>query len=155
MMFEHTYEAIIDAEINLQDIRGSRTGVFISVCFSDSETTMHHGNNQADVIVITSSITGPSYNIDTACSSSLYAMENAYRAIRSGQCDYAIVGASIHTCLYRMLNQNGHCKVFDEDANGYTRSKCVSVVFLQKVKTAKRIYATIIHAKTNCDGYKK
>nr|XP_050846961.1 fatty acid synthase-like isoform X1 [Vespula vulgaris] len=54
-----------------------------------------------------------------------------------------------------VLNQNGHCKVFDEDANDYTRSKCVSVVFLQKVKTAKRIYATIIHAKTNCDGYKK
>ncbi|KAL2748295.1 fatty acid synthase-like [Vespula maculifrons] len=169
MMFAHTYEAIIDAEINPEDIRGSRTGVFISVCFSDSETTMHHGNNQVDVIVITSTsrnmlaqnisywlgVTGPSYNVDTACSSSLYAMENAYRAIRSGECDYAIVGASIHTCLYKVLNQNGHCKVFDEDANDYTRSKCVSVVFLQKVKTAKRIYATIIHAKTNCDGYKK
>lgn len=54
-----------------------------------------------------------------------------------------------------MLNRDGCCKVFDEDANGYTRSETVSVVFLQKAKNAKRIYATIIHAKTNCDGYKK
>ncbi|KAL2715951.1 fatty acid synthase-like [Vespula squamosa] len=54
----------------------------------------------------------------------------------------------------RMLNQDDHCKVFDEDANGYTRSESIFVVFLQKAKTAKRIYATIIHAKTNCNGYK-
>lgn len=140
-------------------------------------------------------VTGPSYLIDTACSSSLYAVEHAYRAIRSGQCDNAIVGGSnlcLHpyvslqfnrlgidnTKLFRrifpfslnyhnntnfltwlfltgVLSMDGRCKVFDEDANGYTRSETVSVVFLQKAKNAKRIYATIIHAKTNCDGYKK
>nr|XP_050846953.1 fatty acid synthase-like [Vespula vulgaris] len=178
MMLEHTYEAIIDAGINPEDIRGSRTGVFVSACFSDSEATLLHGKLQAAGLGITScsrdmtaqnisfwlGVTGPSYNIDTACSSSLYAMENAYRAIRSGQCDYAIVSGS-NLCLHPyvslqftrlgVLNQDGRCKVFDEDANGYTRSECVSVAFLQKAKTAKRIYATIIHAKTNCDGYKK
>ncbi|KAF7409567.1 hypothetical protein HZH68_003948 [Vespula germanica] len=54
-----------------------------------------------------------------------------------------------------LLNQDGRCKVFDEDVNGYIRIEGVSVAFLQKAKTAKRIYATIIHAKTNCDGYKE
>lgn len=43
-------------------------------------------------------VTGPSYTIDTACSSSLYALEHAFRAIRDGQCDSAIVGGS-NLCL--------------------------------------------------------
>jgi acyl transferase domain-containing protein len=40
-------------------------------------------------------------------------------------------------------------------ANGYTRSEAVCVVFLQKAHNAKRVYATLVHAKTNCDGYKE
>ncbi|KAL2715950.1 fatty acid synthase-like [Vespula squamosa] len=177
MILEHTYEAIIDAGINPEDIRGTRTGVFIGTCFSDSETTWLQNKLEINGFGVTSSsrdmtaqnisfwlgITGPSYNVDTACSSSLYAMEHAYRAIRSGQCDYAIVSGS-NLCLHPyvslqfnrlgVLNQDGRCKVFDEDANGYTRSESTFVVFLQKAKTAKRIYATVIHAKANCDGYK-
>lgn len=50
---------------------------------------------------------------------------------------------------------DGRCKSFDESANGYARSEAVAVVFLQKAKDAKRIYATFVHAKTNCDGFKE
>lgn len=50
---------------------------------------------------------------------------------------------------------DGYSKCFDEDASGYTRSETVAVAFLQREKNAKRIYATVSHAKTNCDGYKK
>jgi len=39
--------------------------------------------------------------------------------------------------------------------DGYTRSEAIPVVFLQKSKNAKRIYAKIIHAKINCDGFKE
>ncbi|XP_032678573.1 fatty acid synthase-like isoform X2 [Odontomachus brunneus] len=35
------------------------------------------------------------------------------------------------------------------------RSEAISVVYLQKAKNAKRIYATLVHAKTNCDGFKE
>ncbi|XP_046833002.1 fatty acid synthase-like [Vespa crabro] len=56
---------------------------------------------------------------------------------------------------YRILAEDGRCKCFDEDADGYVRSEAVVVAFLQKRKNAKRIYATVIHAKTNCDGYKE
>ncbi|KAL2715899.1 fatty acid synthase-like [Vespula squamosa] len=178
MMHEHTYEAIVDAGINPEDIRGTRTGVFIATCFVDSEASWLHGKIKVNGFGITGcsrdmmaqnisfwlGATGPSFVIDSGCSSSLYAMEHAYRAIRSGQCDYAIVAGSnlcLHPYVSRqftrlgVLNQDGRCKVFDEDANGYVRSEGVSVAFLQKAKTAKRIYATIIHAKTNCDGYKE
>lgn len=35
------------------------------------------------------------------------------------------------------------------------RSDTVAVVYLQKAKNAKRIYATLVYAKTNSDGFKE
>jgi fatty acid synthase len=40
-------------------------------------------------------------------------------------------------------------------ANGYARSEAVCVILLQKARDAKRVYATVVHAKSNCDGYKE
>lgn len=44
-------------------------------------------------------IHGPSYTVDSACSSSLYALEHAYKSIRDGLCDAAIVGG-VNLCLH-------------------------------------------------------
>lgn len=73
---------------------------------------------------------GPSLAVDTACSSSGYAMYQALAAMRSGECDAAIVGAS-NLCLnpalslslqrYGMLSSNGACKSFDSSGDGYAR----------------------------------
>jgi len=38
--------------------------------------------------------------------------------------------------------------------NGYCRSEAIVAVYLQKKESAKRIYATLIHSKTNADGFK-
>ncbi|KAG7203853.1 hypothetical protein KM043_017907 [Ampulex compressa] len=54
-----------------------------------------------------------------------------------------------------VLSPDGHCKAFDDKADGYARSDAIAVVLLQKAKDAKRNYATIIHAMTNADGFKK
>lgn len=54
-----------------------------------------------------------------------------------------------------VLCPDGRCKSFDEGANGYCRSEAVAIVFLQKLKDSRRIYARVVHAKTNCDGYKE
>ncbi|XP_014487192.1 PREDICTED: fatty acid synthase-like, partial [Dinoponera quadriceps] len=99
-------------------------------------------------------IKGPSYIIDTACSSSLYAMERAYRILRSGEADDMIVAGS-QLCLNPLVNMqlmrlgvlspDGYSRPFDIDANGYMRSESMTVVYLQKAKNAKRIYATLIH----------
>lgn len=37
---------------------------------------------------------GPSFMIDTACSSFMYAFDAAFNAIRSGECDGALVGGT-------------------------------------------------------------
>ena len=69
-------------------------------------------------------VSGPSYAVDSACSSSLFAIEHAYRAMRNGLCDSAIVGGS-HLCLYPnislsffrlgVLSRQGICRTFDRD----------------------------------------
>lgn len=65
---------------------------------------------------------GPSTAIDTACSSSLLAFENAFHAIRLGQCDAALVGGvnlllkpntSVQFMKLGMLSPEGTCKSFD------------------------------------------
>lgn len=54
-----------------------------------------------------------------------------------------------------VLSQDGRCKPFDDNADGYMRSEAIAVVLLQKLKSAKRVYATVIYTKTNSDGYKE
>ncbi|XP_046739716.1 fatty acid synthase-like [Diprion similis] len=108
--------------------------------------------------------TGPSYTVDTACSSSLFAMDHAYKAIRTGECEDAIV-VGCHLCLHPhtsqqffllgVLSADGSCKSFDAEGNGYCRSEALCAIYLQKSKDAKRIYAHVVHSKTNCDGYKE
>jgi fatty acid synthase len=41
-LLEHAYEAIIDAGISPQSLVGSRTGVFIGCCFSDSRDSFYY-----------------------------------------------------------------------------------------------------------------
>ena len=107
---------------------------------------------------------GPSLVIDTACSSSLVAFDVAVTDIRLGKCDQAIVGTTqidlqpFTNFIFQNCHFNapdGISKVWDKDANGFVRAETVSCVFLQRKSNAKRIYATVIHTKTNIDGYKK
>lgn len=39
--------------------------------------------------------------------------------------------------------------------NGYVRSEAIVSIFLQKHKDSKRVYAQVIHSKTNTDGAKE
>ncbi|EFN80119.1 Fatty acid synthase [Harpegnathos saltator] len=83
--------------------------------------------------------------------------------IRGGECDAAIVGGA-NLCLHPnitlqffhlgVLSADGYCKPFDVSGTGYMRSETIAVIYLQKVKNAKRIYATLVYSKTNCDGWK-
>ncbi|CAH1394198.1 unnamed protein product, partial [Nezara viridula] len=178
ILLEKSYEAIIDSGNNPFTLKGSKTGVFIGACFSESEKTWFYEKLQVDGFGVTGCVRsmlanrvsyaygfdGPSYVVDTACSSSMYAVEQGYNAIREGYCDSAIVGGctlclhpyvSLQFARLGVLSSDGKCKVFDEHANGYCRSETIGCIFLQKKRNARRIYATMVHVKTNCDGYKE
>ncbi|KAJ4448692.1 hypothetical protein ANN_00082, partial [Periplaneta americana] len=178
ILMEKVYETLADAGVNPAHVRGKRIGVYLGRSFSESEKTWFYEKLQegglgylgccqsimANRISQWLGILGPSYMVDTACSSSSYALEHAYRAIRDGHCEAAIVAGS-NLCLHpyitiqlwqlSVLSDQGMCHCFDRDANGYVRSEAVVVVYLQKARDAKRVYARVVHTKTNCDGYKE
>lgn len=85
---------------------------------------------------------GPSTAIDTACSSSLLALENAFNAIRHGQCDAALVGGvnlllkpntSVQFMKLGMLSPEGTCKSFDASGE-ITYIVVTSTAFSEKYK---------------------
>nr|XP_022904132.1 fatty acid synthase isoform X2 [Onthophagus taurus] len=178
LLLELTHEAIVDAGMSPAELKGSKTGVFIGV--SDSESSEYWTYDPDKIngygltgccramfpnrISYTFDFNGPSYAIDTACSSSLFAFQQAITAIKTGQCDSAIVGgvnlllkptSSLQFHRLGMLSPQGMCKAFDESGNGYVRSEAAVVVFLQKASNSRRVYATVLGAKTNTDGNKE
>ncbi|XP_018572598.1 fatty acid synthase-like [Anoplophora glabripennis] len=177
-LHEKTIEAIFDAGLHPSDLQNTRTGVFVGVCFSENDKTWFFDNRGPETYAMTGSersmaahrlsyllkIKGPSYTCDTACSSSLYAFEQAFRALRLGEIDNAIVAGTNMCChpfvslqfaRLGVLSKNGSCKAFDAQGDGYARSEAVGVLLLQRAKDAKRIYCEVIYIKTNCDGYKE
>lgn len=178
MLLEVTYEAIVDSGTNPQSLRGTRTGVFVGASASETEEALTHDVEAvtgysltgccramfSNRISFTFDLKGPSFTMDTACSSSLLAVDQAILAIRTGQCDAAIVGG-VNLCLkphsslnfhkLGMLSPEGMCKAFDASGNGYVRSEAVVAILLQKASSAKRVYASVVHSKSNTDGYKE
>ncbi|XP_014488990.1 PREDICTED: fatty acid synthase-like, partial [Dinoponera quadriceps] len=170
MLLEHTYEAIIDAGVNPKELRGTKTGVFIGSCYSTTRNIITYYRPQtagypivgcskywlANSISNWLGLDGPSYTLDTACSSSHYAMAEAYRMIRSGECDAAIVGGA-NICLHPnlklqffqlgVLSSDGYCKPFDASGTGYMRSEAMAILYLRKAKDMNRIYATYVYTK--------
>ncbi|KAK7134929.1 hypothetical protein R3I93_018135 [Phoxinus phoxinus] len=178
LLLEISYEAIVDGGINPVSMRGSKTGVYIGVSGSeageafskDPEELLGYSMTGCQRAMFANRLSyyfdfnGPSTAIDTACSSSLLALENAFNAIRHGQCDAALVGGvnlllkpntSVQFMKLGMLSPEGSCKSFDASGNGYCRSEAAVAVLLTKKSMAKRIYATVLNAGNNTDGYKE
>ncbi|PIO30634.1 hypothetical protein AB205_0176740 [Aquarana catesbeiana] len=178
LLLEVSYEAIVDGGINPSDLRGTKTGVWVGVSGSeageafsrDPEELLGYSMTGCQRAMFANRISyffdfkGPSLAIDTACSSSLLALENAYKAIYHGQCDAAIVGGvnlllkpntSVQFMKLGMLSPDGTCKSFDASGNGYCRSEAACAVLVTKKSMAKRVYATILNAGSNTDGYKE
>ena len=164
--------------INPASIRGSRTGVFIGASSSESEEKWSSNPDEvngygltgccramfANRISFAFDFKGPSFAVDTACSSSMVALAQAVTAMRAGQCDAAIVGGvqltmkpnnSLQFHRLSMLSPEGMCKAFDAAGNGYVRSEAAAIMYIRKAEGAKRVYATILNARTNTDGYKE
>ncbi|KAJ8982150.1 hypothetical protein NQ317_011296 [Molorchus minor] len=178
LVLEKTVEAIFDAGLHPSDLEGTKTGVFMAASCSENDRTCFTERLWPQIYTMTGAprsmiahrvsyflkLKGPSYVTDTACSSSLSALEHAFRSIRIGEVDMAIVGG-VQLCLLPfvtlqfarlgVLSKTGFSKVFDSSADGYLRSEAVGVIILQKMKNAKRVYARVVHAKSNCDGYKE
>ncbi len=131
----------------------------------------HTGNDKdflASRVSYLLNLRGPSLSIQTACSTSLVAVHVAAQSLLSGECDMALAGGvSIelpHGLGYRyapgeILSPDGHCRAFDENANGTTFGSGAGIVVLRRLADAVRdgdnIYAVIRGSAVNNDGNQK
>jgi acyl transferase domain-containing protein/NADPH:quinone reductase-like Zn-dependent oxidoreductase/acyl carrier protein len=111
---------------------------------------------------------GPSFTVQTACSTSLVAIHLACQGLLSGECQMAVAGGvTISTSrkfgyLFRegsIYSPDGHCKAFDERANGTVNGEGLGAVVLKLLEqaTADRdyVYAVVKGSAINNDGNSK
>ena len=108
LLLECSWEALEDAGIPPETLRGSATGVWIGLCVDDYARRILHSDDRNSIDPYTTlgntrsiaagrisyvlDLRGPSVQLDTACSSSLVALHQACQSLRSGECNVAIVG---------------------------------------------------------------
>ena len=111
---------------------------------------------------------GPAFTILAGCSTSLLAVCQASQALQAFQCDMALAGGVSITFpqkrgyLYQeggMTSPDGHCRAFDESANGTVFGSGSAVVLLKRLEDAiadgDHVYAVIRGYATNNDGATK
>ncbi|KAB1153658.1 SDR family NAD(P)-dependent oxidoreductase [Tenacibaculum aiptasiae] len=181
MLMEVAYEALENAGLSLENVKGSNTGVFVGGFMLDNLVTQTSSKNQYHINSHTISgvamtmlsnrlsyvfdLKGPSLSIDTACSSSLIATHYACQSIWNGESSMAMVGgvnymlspeSSILMSKGKFLSKHSRCKAFDSDAAGYVRGEGAGIVILKPLEDAirdnDRIYATIVGTGANQDG---
>jgi acyl transferase domain-containing protein/surfactin synthase thioesterase subunit len=182
LLLEVSYEAMEDSGITLDNISGSRTGVYMGVFMNDywdiqaSTAQREHISPHVPMGVSLTAIAnrlsyvfnlkGPSMTVDTACSSSLVCVHLACQSIWSGESDQALAGgvnlilrpeSSIMMSKGNFLSPDGYCKSFDSRANGYVRSEGSGVIVLKPLSKAlengDQIYAVIRGSAVNQDGH--
>jgi len=108
---------------------------------------------------------GPSITVSTACSTSLVAVHLACQSLLSRECDMMVAGAvSIGVrqkagYLYQpggIQSPDGHCRAFDEKAQGTISGNGVGIVILKRLVDAltdgDTIHAVIKGSAINNDG---
>ncbi len=179
LLLEVAWETLEYAGLAAKKLAGSPTGVFIGISSDDYSRLQYQNPRQIDAYAGTGNahsiaanrlsyaldLRGPSIAIDTACSSSLLAVHQACQSLRNGECKLALAGGvniiltpelTIAFSQARMMSSDGHCKTFDEAADGYVRGEGCGLVLLKSLAEAQRdgdtILAVIRGSAVNQDG---
>ena len=181
LLLEVTYEAMEDAGFKMENMKGSKTGVFVGGFTFDNYILQASTDNRKLINSHTSTgvtmtmlsnklsyafdLKGPSVTMDTACSSSLVATHFACQSIWNNESKMALVGGvnmmikpenSILMSKGKFLSKHSRCKAFDSDAGGYVRGEGAGIVILKPLEDAlkdnDRIYALIRGTGVNQDG---
>ncbi|XYH94560.1 acyltransferase domain-containing protein [Sorangium sp. So ce1128] len=180
LMLELAWEALEDAGLVAGELKGSRTGVFFGVAWTDYAVLVHRGglgalaqhtvtgfhhSIVANRVSYVLGLEGPSLAVDTACSSSLVAMHLACESIRRGESALAIAGgvnlniipeSTVGVSKFGALSTQGRCFTFDARASGYVRGEGGGVIVLKPLARAiadgDPIYCVIRGSAINNDG---
>jgi len=179
ILLEVTWEALEDAGLVPERLRGGNCGVFLGIASTDYGINLARdvhrdgpwlGSGTALCIAANRlsyqfDWRGPSLALDTACSSSLLAAHLACRSLRDGECDLAVVAGSNlllspfgsrNLARSGFFSASGRIRAFDRDADGYVRSDGVGVVVLKRqsdVRPGSELPYTLIRGTAvNQDG---
>ncbi|MEU2038945.1 SDR family NAD(P)-dependent oxidoreductase [Nocardia niwae] len=181
LLLETTWAALERSGRAPGALAGSRTGVFVGLCFSEYPATPIRAVDPTAIgaysvigsapsvaagrLAYALGLQGPAMTLDTACSSSLVAMQAAADALRAGRCDLAVVGGvnlqlaaetTIGFCRLASLSPDGRSRAFDADANGYVRADGCGVLVLTRLSQARRhgdrVLAVVRGVAVNHDG---
>lgn len=172
ILLEESWHALEDAGINPASLSEARVAVMVGAMSNQYPSN----NSHYSLLGIESSILaarlayflnlkGPALSVNTACSSSLVALELAAEKLWNGEVDLALAaGVTVYTNpdSYLMMSQagmlapDGHCKPFDDSANGIVVGDGAGVVVLKRLDDALRehdqIYAILEGIAINQDG---
>ena len=108
---------------------------------------------------------GPAISVQTACSTSLVAVNLACQGLLNYQTDMALAGGVSITPKGRLYQEgfivakDGHCRAFDQDAQGAVFGNGVGFVLLKRLADARadgdHIHAIIKGSAVNNDGANK
>ena len=182
ILLETVYESLESAGIPMESLVGSQTSVYVGLMCGDySEhlqrdvdcmpTYMPTGTARS---IISNRISyffdwhGPSMTIDTACSSSLVAVHQAVQFLRSGDSAVAIAAGAnliLEPELYigesklKMLSPGSRSRMWDVEADGYSRGEGVAAIVMKRLSTAiqdgDHIECIIRESGLNQDGRTK
>jgi acyl transferase domain-containing protein len=162
MLLEMTWTALEDAGVDPLKLKGSRTGVFVGIWRMDYEKLYrgsggsygkdgirdYLGTSLAAAcgrISLLFGLTGASMNNDSGCSSALMSVYQACHSLNSGESTLAIAGGANlllvpfnEMTFHPVLSPDGHCKTFDEKADGYGRAEGCGILILKKYSDAVR-----------------
>ena len=164
MMLETSWQALEDAGIDPNQLKGGQTGVYTGISndeyrmlvldttkpteaagclYALSGTNLNGASGRVSFVL---GLMGPAKAVDAACASSLVSVHDAVVDLQQGKADLAIAGgvqALLNGRVYElradamMLSPDGQCKTFDASANGYVRGEGCGVVILKRLSEAE------------------
>ncbi len=158
LLLEVAWEAFERAGVPRGAARGARVGVFVGAIANEYVDLIRAAGPTPHAVLgaMLSSLcgrvsyffglTGPSVALDAGCASSLVAVHTAAQALRRGECDAALAGAT-HLILrdssaamagLGVLSRGGRCRPFDASADGSVRGEGCALVLLKRLRDAVR-----------------
>ncbi|MGW7150825.1 type I polyketide synthase, partial [Streptomyces sp. NPDC054878] len=180
LFLEVAWEALEDGGCRPRDLEGTRVGVYVGLETADyqqmltrdmADVNLYYGTGTSFAatpgrLSYFLGLRGPSMAVDTACSASLTAVHLACQGLLGGDCEVAVVGGAnviaAPTVLVAMngeggaLAPDGHCKAFDDDADGLGWGEGAAALILKPLAAAERdgdrVYSVLRASAINQDG---